>query len=344
MYIWRVEQGTIADGQGIKSGDEILRANGIDFTNITHSDALKVSLLGLLHHDFAYASASAEFCSDLIVWALQVLKSSKHLNLVMRTAQPTINVGDFRGEFYTWVDKFGNPVNPPKESEILRAPKRLVDLQIDPGQNLGLMIRGGCEYGLGIYVTGVDPGSVAERVGLQRGDEILQVNSRPFTSVTHDKAVQTLKSCRKMTLTVAHVGKIPADLTYDALVKDDGDEFDGDLLGVGGLGGGSGGSNHNHMNIDTLNMELHDDDGLKSTSVLQMIEEKARTVLTKSEHSRFTFYRLEYSQGFLPIVTFVRILLELLSTPEKVSQCQARSDSQRSKVKLRFAHAFFFFV
>jgi hypothetical protein len=118
----------------------------------------------------------------------------------------------------------------------------------------------------------------------QRGDEILQVNNRPFTNITHDKAVNTLKSNRKMTLTLAHVGKIPADLTYEPTSS-------------------------------SSTRSLSD----KSTCVLQMIEEKARTVLTKSEHSRFTFYRLEYGQGFLPLYTFVRILLELLNTHEKVS-------------------------
>lgn len=43
---------------------------------------------------------------------------------------------------------------------------RRVDLVIEPGQSLGLMIRGGIEYGLGIYVTGVDKDSVADRAGL----------------------------------------------------------------------------------------------------------------------------------------------------------------------------------
>lgn len=43
---------------------------------------------------------------------------------------------------------------------------RRVELVIEPGQSLGLMIRGGVEYGLGIYVTGVDKDSVADRTGL----------------------------------------------------------------------------------------------------------------------------------------------------------------------------------
>lgn len=43
---------------------------------------------------------------------------------------------------------------------------RRVDLLIEPGQSLGLMIRGGVEYGLGIFITGVDKDSVADRAGL----------------------------------------------------------------------------------------------------------------------------------------------------------------------------------
>lgn len=37
-----------------------------------------------------------------------------------------------------------------------------VNLNMDDGRSLGLMIRGGAEYGLGIYITGVDPGSAAD--------------------------------------------------------------------------------------------------------------------------------------------------------------------------------------
>lgn len=41
-----------------------------------------------------------------------------------------------------------------------------MDLCIEPGQSLGLMIRGGLEYNLGIFITGVDKDSVADRAGL----------------------------------------------------------------------------------------------------------------------------------------------------------------------------------
>lgn len=116
---------------------------------------------------------------------------------------------------YTWIDARGHPVPPPTPTTTASSTsllaKRIINIEINPGQNLGLMIRGGCEYGLGIYVTGVDLGSVAQRAGLQRGDEILEVNGRNFTQITHDKAVQILKSCRKMSIVANYIGKIPAD-------------------------------------------------------------------------------------------------------------------------------------
>lgn len=42
-----------------------------------------------------------------------------------------------------------------------------VNLVLGDGRSLGLTIRGGAEYGLGIYVTGVDAGSEAESSGLK---------------------------------------------------------------------------------------------------------------------------------------------------------------------------------
>lgn len=44
-----------------------------------------------------------------------------------------------------------------------------VNLNMDDGRSLGLMIRGGAEYGLGIYITGVDPGSAADAGALKVG-------------------------------------------------------------------------------------------------------------------------------------------------------------------------------
>lgn len=47
------------------------------------------------------------------------------------------------------------------------SPSLQVNLVLNEGKSLGLMIRGGAEYSLGIYITGVDKGSEAESTGLK---------------------------------------------------------------------------------------------------------------------------------------------------------------------------------
>lgn len=67
-------------------------------------------------------------------------------------------------------------LSPPKVPGALQAleyslPSLLqVNLVLGDGRSLGLTIRGGAEYGLGIYITGVDPGSEAESSGLKVRD------------------------------------------------------------------------------------------------------------------------------------------------------------------------------
>nr|XP_047911948.1 whirlin isoform X3 [Anser cygnoides] len=76
-------------------------------------------------------------------------------------------------------------------------------------QGLGFSIRGGAEHGVGIFVSLVEPGSLAEREGLRVGDQILGVNGKPLDRATHAEAVKVLKGCKKLNLSVHSVGRIP---------------------------------------------------------------------------------------------------------------------------------------
>lgn len=57
-------------------------------------------------------------------------------------------------------------------------------------EGLGFSIRGGSEHGVGIYVSLVEPGSLAQKQGLRVGDQILKVNDKTFDKVTHAEAVK----------------------------------------------------------------------------------------------------------------------------------------------------------
>lgn len=62
-------------------------------------------------------------------------------------------------------------------------------------EGLGFSIRGGSEHGVGIYVSLVEPGSLAEKEGLRIGDQIMKVNDKVFDKVTHADAVKVSCCC-----------------------------------------------------------------------------------------------------------------------------------------------------
>uniref|UniRef100_A0A7N9CZL8 Whirlin n=1 Tax=Macaca fascicularis TaxID=9541 RepID=A0A7N9CZL8_MACFA len=61
--------------------------------------------------------------------------------------------------------------------------EKKVNLVLGDGRSLGLTIRGGAEYGLGIYITGVDPGSEAEGSGLKNTLDLEETGEAVQSSV-----------------------------------------------------------------------------------------------------------------------------------------------------------------
>ncbi|KAI5737531.1 hypothetical protein M8J76_014468 [Diaphorina citri] len=288
VYISRVEEGSIAERAGLRPGDSILQVNGIPFTGISHEEALKM------------------------------LKSNRELSMTVRS--PSIPPQAPRNhplppppawtmrQAYSWIDRQGRPCSPPLDyarSVIPMPPPppppprwnysarsskdtvRKVELNIEPGQSLGLMIRGGVEYNLGIFITGVDKDSVAERAGLLIGDEILEVNGQSFLQMTHDEAVNELKLHKRMTLTVRDVGKVPHSCTgYEPETSWDG---------------------HHGAHRS----------GSSSSAALQMVEEKARVMLKKNEFTTLSYYLDEYANKQMSVESLVTVLLQLLNNRDK---------------------------
>ncbi|XP_023098404.1 whirlin isoform X5 [Felis catus] len=198
IYVSLVEPGSLAEKEGLRVGDQILRVNDKSLARVTHAEAVKA------------------------------LKGSKKLVLSVYSAG-RIPGGYVTNHIYTWVDPQGRSISPPsglpqthgstlRQSEgdsrstlnlLQGGDEKKVNLVLGDGRSLGLTIRGGAEYGLGIYVTGVDPGSEAESSGLKVGDQILEVNGRSFLNVLHDEAVRLLKSSQHLILTVKDVGRLP---------------------------------------------------------------------------------------------------------------------------------------
>ncbi|XP_041049895.1 whirlin [Carcharodon carcharias] len=311
IYVSLVEQNSLAEKEGLRVGDQILRVNDKVFDKVTHGEAVKV------------------------------LKGSKKLTLYVRSVG-RIPGGYVTNHVYTWVDPLGRNVSPPpdllehrsntlrrKESEkksnlqLLRdGDEKKVNLVLDDGKSLGLMIRGGAEYALGIYITGVDQGSAAEITGLKVGDQIIEVNSRSFLNIPHDEAVKILKSSRHLMMTIKDVGRLPhARTVVDETKWITGPELR-ETAAFSGVGGVVVDEGRSCLNKPIFYKGLAGSQVMLSSLVNQaraMLDEQARHLLNEHERATMAYYLDEYKENHIPVQALVMALFELLNTHAKFS-------------------------
>ncbi|XP_076764200.1 whirlin protein dyschronic isoform X2 [Xylocopa sonorina] len=297
VYISRVEEGSVAERAGLRPGDTILEVNGTPFRAVTHEEALKM------------------------------LKSCRTLSMTVRGPaldprcrgnHPMWSTSG-RQQSCSWIDRQGRPTSPPPpyppRDSRYGSRTRKVELCIEPGQSLGLMIRGGLEYGLGIYVTGVDKDSVADRAGLLVGDQIIEVNGQSFEEATHDEAVEILKTNKRMTLLIRDVGKVPHSCTTSqpiVMPTSRYPEHDPMLLESPG--------NHRPPS-PTIASDWRHRGGMHTVSAATaaMVEEKARVVLARSERAALSQLLADYRTRRMTIEELVVSLGDLLNTHEKLT-------------------------
>ncbi|KAI7795956.1 putative whirlin [Triplophysa rosa] len=238
IYVSLVEPGSLAEKEGLRIGDQIMKVNDKVFDRVTHAEAVKVNLV------------------------------------------------------------------------------------LDDGRSLGLMIRGGAEYSLGIYITGVDRGSAAECGGLKVGDQILEVNGRSFLGIPHDEAVRVLKSSHHLMMTVKDVGRLPHARTVVGETKwiassqitesSASSSVTGLSLDQGASASGKAGF---YKGVAGSQVTL-------SSLVNQsraMLEEQARHLLTEPERQTMGYYIQEYRDGHIGVEQLVMALFELFNTHAKFS-------------------------
>ncbi|XP_065651659.1 uncharacterized protein LOC100211463 isoform X2 [Hydra vulgaris] len=91
----------------------------------------------------------------------------------------------------------------------LRNEKHVVQIIKGDDQSMGFKIRGGKEYGVGFYVTSVNPNSPADIAGLKPGDEIFCINDLPIQESIKDELLEIFRSKESMSLVVKSSGVYP---------------------------------------------------------------------------------------------------------------------------------------
>ncbi|XP_068424475.1 PDZ domain-containing protein 7a [Clinocottus analis] len=215
IFVSKVEDDSSAAHAGLTVGDKLVEVNGVSLESITMSSAVKV------------------------------LTGNNRLRMVLR------RVGKIPGIRYskektTWVDLIHRRMvveesgRTPSETSSDSALRRIVHVfTTSDDYCLGFNIRGGKEFGLGIYVSKLDPGGLAEQHGIKMGDQILAANGISFDDITHSNAVEVLKSHTHIMLTIREAGRYPA---YKEMVAEYGWL---DNLANGGLAPSSQGSGSN---------------------------------------------------------------------------------------------------
>ncbi|XP_035884998.1 harmonin isoform X1 [Phyllostomus discolor] len=177
LFISHLIKGGQADSVGLQVGDEIVRINGYSISSCTHEEVI-----------------------NLIRTKKTVSIKVRHIGLIPVKSSPDEPLK------WQYVDQFVS------ESEggrgILGSPgsrenkEKKVFISLVGSRGLGCSISSGPIQKPGIFVSNVKPGSLSAEVGLETGDQIVEVNGIDFSNLDHKEAVNVLKSSRSLTMSI----------------------------------------------------------------------------------------------------------------------------------------------
>ncbi|XP_014014519.2 PDZ domain-containing protein 7 [Salmo salar] len=188
IFVSKVEDNSSAEQSGLCVGDKLVEVNGVSLESITMSSAVKV------------------------------LTGNNRLRMVVRRVGKVPGIR-YSKEKTTWVDLIHGRMVVEESGRTPSASvassdgalRRIIHLYTTSDDYcLGFNIRGGKEFGLGIYVSKLDPGGLGERNGINMGDQILAANGVSFEDISHSSAVEVLKSHTHIMLTIKEAGRYPA--------------------------------------------------------------------------------------------------------------------------------------
>ncbi|XP_036905862.1 harmonin isoform X3 [Sturnira hondurensis] len=124
-----------------------------------------------------------------------------------------------------------------------RRSRKLKEVRLDRTnpEGLGLSVRGGLEFGCGLFISHLIKGGQADSVGLQVGDEIVRINGYSISSCTHEEVINLIRTKKTVSIKVRHIGLIPVKSSPDEPLKwQYVDQFVSESEGGRGILGSSG--------------------------------------------------------------------------------------------------------
>ncbi|XP_039767305.1 harmonin isoform X1 [Ornithorhynchus anatinus] len=180
LFISHLIKGGQADTVGLKVGDEIVRINGYSISSCTHEEII-----------------------NLIRTKKVVSIKVRHIGMIPVKHSPEEPLK------WQFVDQFVSESGGGRGglaglglAEGQENKEKKVFISLIGSRGLGCSISSGPCQKPGIFISSVKPGSLSAEVGLEAGDQIVEVNGIDFSNLDHKEAVSVLKASRSLTLSV----------------------------------------------------------------------------------------------------------------------------------------------
>lgn len=209
VIISEVDEDSSAAKQGLQTGDQLIEVNGVDFEKIAVSSA--ENLLESMNKLKLVVKSQGSMLEEV-----DLTNSWGHRN------GKIIQNGIAENDSLQASSSSGGSLTLQHSSHLLNsADTRKVNLPLELATNgfIGFNLRGGSEYGLGLYVSGVDRGSPAEKAGFKVGDQLMEVNGKNFENLRHREAVEFIKSQKHIMVTLKAVGRLPEAKHYQSQIS-----------------------------------------------------------------------------------------------------------------------------
>ncbi|XP_007885683.1 harmonin isoform X1 [Callorhinchus milii] len=180
LYISQIMKGGQADNVDLQVGDEIVRINGYSILSCTHEEVI-----------------------NLIRTKKTVSLKVRHVGMIPVKSSPEESLK------WQFVDQFVSDSGDGKSSVAgltslggREIKEKKVFVSLIGTKGMGCSISSGPIQKPGIFISNVKPGSLSAEVGLEIGDQIVEVNGMDFGNMDHKEAVRVLKSSRTLTIIV----------------------------------------------------------------------------------------------------------------------------------------------
>nr|XP_034976214.1 harmonin isoform X1 [Zootoca vivipara] len=180
LFISQLMKGGQADNVGLQVGDEIVRINGYSISSCTHEEVI-----------------------NLIRTKKIVSIKVRHVGMIpVKSSTDEPLKWQFADQFVSDPGEGKSSVAGLASSGGKNHKEKKVFISLIGTKGMGCSISSGPTQKPGIFISNVKPHSLSAEVGLEVGDQIVEVNGMDFSNVDHKEAVKVLKSSQTLTITV----------------------------------------------------------------------------------------------------------------------------------------------